>query len=156
MTRISIEEYALRLAEVAALRSEDPDRKVGAVALSDENRVIATSYNGLPKGYVANEEFWKDRDYRRVFLIHAEQNLCSLFQRGEATLVAVTHCPCSSCLMLLIAHGVSQVIYREVYETDDFAPKLAAHYGMRLERVFDENQGTGGFGGRSGQITHPI
>ena len=48
--RLSWEEYALRIAEVASLRSEDPFMKVGACALNHSNRVIGVSYNGLATG----------------------------------------------------------------------------------------------------------
>ena len=43
--RISIPQYAMALAQVASLRSEDPFRKVGAVAIDHANRVIGTAYN---------------------------------------------------------------------------------------------------------------
>lgn len=134
-TRISIVEYALQLAEVASRRSEDPFRKVGAVALTDENRIIATGYNGLPPAFVANEELWKDRDFRRDLMIHAEQNLCSLFKRGEVKMVAVTTMPCSFCLRTLIAHGVSQVYYRMPYEHDDGAIAIAKYFGIHMEKA---------------------
>ena len=63
--RISIAEYAIALAHVASLRSEDPFRKVGAVALDHSNRVIGTAYNGLAPGFDAPEGFWDDRDQRQ-------------------------------------------------------------------------------------------
>ena len=49
-SRLSIPEYAMALAHVASLRSEDPFRKVGAVAFDFSNRVIGTAYNGLAPG----------------------------------------------------------------------------------------------------------
>ena len=55
--RLSIPEYAMALAEVASLRSEDPFRKVGAAALDWDNRVIATAYNGLAPGFDAPSGF---------------------------------------------------------------------------------------------------
>ena len=42
LNRITWEEYAIRLAEVAMLRSEDI-RQVGACALDHENRVIGVA-----------------------------------------------------------------------------------------------------------------
>ncbi len=45
--RISWDSYALKIAQVAALRSEDPFKKVGACALDFSNRVIGVAYNGL-------------------------------------------------------------------------------------------------------------
>jgi dCMP deaminase len=132
--RISIPQYAMALAEVASLRSEDPFRKVGAAALDFENRVIATAYNGLAPGFDAPAGFWDDRDKRQKFMLHAEINLCSLFKRGEARIVATSTMPCTACMQTLCAYGVEEVYYREVYKESD-APEIAAIYGITLEQV---------------------
>lgn len=133
--RISIEEFALRHAEAASCRSEDPYLQVGAAVVNLENRVIATGYNGLPRGFVAPKDFWEDRDFRRSLMIHAEQNVVTLFHRGEGKLIAVTHSPCSSCTMLLIAAGITQIVYRQEYERDPLAVKIAQYYGIRYEKI---------------------
>ena len=114
-TRLSIPEYAMALAHVASLRSEDPYRKVGAVAIDFDNRVIGTAYNGLAPGYNAGPDFWTDRDDRRKYMLHAEVNLCSLFTRGNVRLVACTTKPCTSCMQMLCAYGVKEVFYRDDY-----------------------------------------
>jgi dCMP deaminase len=67
------------LQRTASLRSEDPFRKVGACALSKDNRVLGVSYNGLKSGFNVDSSFWNDRDSRRPYMIHAEANLFSLF-----------------------------------------------------------------------------
>lgn len=132
--RINIVEYALRLAEVTAYRSEDPHKKVGAVAVDWNHRIIGTGYNGLTPGFVAKDDFWADRECRLKYVLHAEQNLCSLFQRGDVKFVATTLCPCKTCLTLLLAHGVYNVYYREAYHRDQEVTKeLAEFYGMTLE-----------------------
>ena len=79
-TRISWEEYALRIAQVASLRSEDPYKQVGASALDWSNRIIGVAYNGLAPGIDVDETFWEDRNRRRPYMIHAEVNLLSLFK----------------------------------------------------------------------------
>ena len=56
--RISIPQYAMALAHVASLRSEDPFRKVGAAALDFDNRVVGTAYKGLAPGFDAPAGFW--------------------------------------------------------------------------------------------------
>ena len=79
-SRLSIPEYAMALAEVASLRSEDPFRKVGAAALDADNRVIATAYNAdassrqeillkgindiQPDEIWLKQTIWNDADYR--------------------------------------------------------------------------------------------
>ena len=133
-TRLTIPEYAMALAEVASLRSEDPFRRVGAAALDHSNRVIATSYNGLAPGFDPPEGFWDDRDGRQKYMLHAEVNLCSLFKRGEAKLVATTTMPCTACMQTLCAYGIKEIYYREIYRASD-APEIAKLYGIHLEQV---------------------
>jgi dCMP deaminase len=132
--RLSIPQYVMALAHVASLRSEDPYRKVGAVALDHHNRVIGTAYNGLAPGYDAPEGFWDDRDKRQKYMLHAEVNLCSLFKRGEARVVATTTMPCTSCMQTLCAYGVEEIYYEEDYAASD-ASEIAATYGVKLEQV---------------------
>jgi dCMP deaminase len=136
MNRLDIPSYAMALAHVASLRSEDPYRKVGAAALDFDNRVIGTAYNGLPPKFDAPAGFWDDRDQRRKFMIHAEVNLCSLFRRGEARLVAVTAQPCTSCMQMLCAYGIKEIYFRDPYPDSD-ADDLAALYNIRLARITD-------------------
>jgi dCMP deaminase len=135
MKRPSIERYAMDLAKVAATRSEDPFIQVGAVALTEDNRVIATAYNGLPKGFNAPKEFWKNRENRLKFMIHAEQNLCSLFKRGDARWIATTTMPCASCMTLLIAHGIYNILYLNEYRRDCSALEIAEKYNVNLFKL---------------------
>ena len=124
----------MALAEVASLRSEDPFRKVGAAALDADNRVIATAYNGLAPGFDAPSDFWDDREGRQKFMLHTEVNLCSLFKRGEAKLVATTTMPCTSCMQTLCAYGIEEIYFREIYKESD-APAIAKVYGIKLEQI---------------------
>ena len=75
--------------------------------------IIGTAYNGLFPGFDAPEGFWASRDDRQKFMLHAEINLCSLFKRGEAKIVACTTMPCTSCMQALCAHGVKTIYYGE-------------------------------------------
>ena len=136
MNRLPIPQYVMALAHVAALRSEDPYRKVGAAALDKDNRVIGTAYNGLFPGFDAPEGFWASRDERQKYMLHAEINLCSLFKRGEARIVACTTMPCTSCMQALCAHGVRTIYYGEDYAASQ-APAIAAMYGVELIKVED-------------------
>ena len=137
--RLSIPAYAMALAHVASLRSEDPFRKVGAVAIDFDNRVIGTAYNGLAPGYNAGGDFWNDRDDRRKYMLHAEVNLCSLFTRGNVRLVACTTKPCTSCMQMLCAYGVKEVYYRDDYPESE-ADLIAARYGIKLVQMTDYPQ----------------
>lgn len=137
MQRLSWEQYALELAKTASLRSEDPFRKVGACALSKTNRVLGVAYNGLTAGKEVNAEFWNDRDKRRPFMIHAEANLMSLFNRGECGIIAVTLLPCVCCAKLICAWGVPKVVYSEEYDNVDaiHTKEIFDFYDVEIEKL---------------------
>jgi len=133
--RLSWDLYALKIAQIAALRSEDPFKKVGACALDFSNRVVGVAYNGLAPGINVSEEFWKDRDARRPFMIHAEINLLSLIKRGECNLLACTLLPCSSCASAIAAYGVKKVVYNEVYSRDNVALEIFKFNGIECKQL---------------------
>lgn len=130
--RPTVDEYAMILACAAALRSEDPSRKVGAVALDNENRVIATAYNGLPTGWDVADDWWHNDEQRRKFVVHAESNLCSLTHRGAVKTVACTTAPCGPCALNLIAHGVRRVVYGVDYPRDTSGIDILDEYGVEI------------------------
>jgi dCMP deaminase len=133
--RISWEEYALKIAETASLRSEDIYKKVGACALDHSNRVIGVAYNGLASGVEAPKDFWVDRDKRRPYMIHAEVNLLSLFKREECKLLACTLLPCSCCASMIAAYGIKKVVYKEIYNRDTSAFDIFKFYNVDYEKL---------------------
>jgi dCMP deaminase len=134
-SRIEWDLYALKIAEVAALRSEDPFKKVGACALDYSNRVIGIAYNGLASGINVSKEFWTNRDKRRPYVIHAETNLLSLFKRGDCKLLACTLLPCSCCATAIAAYGIKKVVYNEVYSRDNTAIEIFNFYGIECKQL---------------------
>lgn len=139
MSRLSWEEYALELAVTAAMRSEDPFKKVGACALGDDNKVLALGYNGLASGKELDSEkkkkFWEDRDFRRPFVIHAEANCLSGIKRGECNIFASTLLPCSSCATLIAAYKIPKVVYSEEYKRDEKAKWIFDFYNIELIKI---------------------
>lgn len=151
--RKTITQTAVEVALAMEGRSEDPWTKVGAVALTSDNRIIATAYNGLLPGinmpdvwdhlrpgvdavkflFHAQEKEIEDyRNLRLPFMVHAEQNLCSLIKRGEATWVVTTVCPCPSCLLLLACHGVKKIVYIRDYARDNRTMEIARFYSIEM------------------------
>ena len=133
--RIDWDTYALKIAEVAALRSEDKFQRVGACALDYCNRVIGVAYNGLASGKNVNDSFWEDRSARRPYMIHAETNLLSLFKRGECRLLACTLLPCSQCALHIVAHNVERVVYKETYERDQMSREIFNFYNIDVKQI---------------------
>ena len=133
--RIPWGEYALRLAETASLRSEDPYVKVGACALGKDHRVLSVGYNGLSSGKEVKSSFWQDRDSRRQFMIHAEANCLSLFKVGECQILATTLLPCSYCATLIAGYKIPTVVFRDTYERDTNALEIFDFYGINCYKL---------------------
>ena len=125
-------EYAINLAYAVSEKSKDPWRKVGACILRADNSIAAVGYNGFPAGML---EDWSNRDTRRSFVVHAEQNALRYTRPGEGVLIAVTTLPCNDCLKAIAAYGIKQVIYKESYEYDKSSETLAAYFGITLKQI---------------------
>jgi len=126
--------WYLELAKTAALRSEDPYRKVGAVAIRPDGSIAAVSYNGSPPKI---EIDWSDRDKRRQYVIHAEMNVLRFIKPHECDKVAITLSPCVDCLKNMTAYGINDVYYLEKYENPDhiLVDKIAKQYNIRLHHI---------------------
>lgn len=134
-TRKTWHEHAMDIAETAMNRSEDVYRKVGACVLGKENEVLSVAYNGLGSGKNVEESFWKDRNERLPFMIHAETNALARIKRGEGKIIACTLLPCSSCATNIIAHGIDTVLYKDLYERDQKALDIFKFYNIECIKI---------------------
>lgn len=128
--RLSIIDYGLKVAEAIALRSPDPYRKVGAIILNADDRIISTGYNGLMSGFTPPATFWKDKQARKPFMIHAEINALSYITKGEGKTLICTLKPCEHCLIACIAHGIKTIWYNEYKEGLENSDAIAKMYGI--------------------------
>ena len=127
--RLSWEEYALELAEVASKRSEDPYVKVGACVLRHDNSVAGLGYNGAPPNIDIN---WEDRDERRKRVIHAEVNALRYTSPNECRFLACTLLPCNDCLKMVASFNIKYIFYRDVYQNDLSTLDLAKEFNIEL------------------------
>jgi len=127
-------EYALELATVASKKSKDPWRQVGACLLRHDNTVAGIGYNDFPAGM---REDWVDRDKRRLYIVHAEQNALRYVKPDECALIAVTLLPCNDCLRSIASYGIKTVVYRDIYDRDITSISLAIDFGIELIRISD-------------------
>jgi dCMP deaminase len=134
MDRLSWEEYALKIAKAASLRSEDPYMKVGACVLNKKNRIVGVGYNGLSSGVNVTPEFWKDRDERRKYMIHAEANALAFVKQNRGVLLACTLLPCKSCATLIAGRGIKKVVYIETYKRDVSALEIFDFYKIECKQ----------------------
>ena len=112
---ISWDEYFMGVAMLAARRSKDPSTQVGACIVSQDNIIISTGYNGMPKG-CSDDIFPWDRvgeDTKYPYVVHAELNAILNASgrdlRGSKLYVALF--PCNECAKAIIQSGVKEVYY---------------------------------------------
>ena len=103
----------MKAAEVYAQLSRDPHTKVGCVLVKD-NYVIATGYNGTPRGH---DNATKDMNGKTLpTVIHAEMNAISQAARSTvSTIGAVAYTtmhPCFTCAIHLYQAGITKVYYK--------------------------------------------
>ncbi|SHG93255.1 dCMP deaminase [Thermosyntropha lipolytica DSM 11003] len=137
------DEYFLQLARLVASRSTCLRRQVGAVLVKKE-RIIATGYNGAPRGIRHCLEVGCLRDsmgipsghrYELCRGVHAEQNaIINAAYYGVATEGAVLYCtnqPCIICARMIVNAGIVKVVYGEEFE-DELAREFLREAGIEL------------------------
>lgn len=127
----SIHEYYLDMAKLVSSRATSPHRNVGAVFVID-TRVIATGYNGSPRGFPHEIDVGCPREelkekgeiksgerYELCTEVHAEINCiiqCALYGVScEGATLYCTTVPCKLCARALVNAKI-----REVYFIDHF------------------------------------
>ena len=112
---ISWDDYFMGIAMLAARRSKDPSTQVGACIVSEDNIIISTGYNGMPKG-CSDDEFPWNREGEQTkypFVVHAELNAILNANgrdlRGSRIYVALF--PCNECAKAIIQSGIREVVY---------------------------------------------
>ncbi|UYE90980.1 tRNA-specific adenosine deaminase [Clostridium phage P21] len=122
--RISRETLYMEVAKLMTGRSTCLRKAVGCVLVRD-NRIVATSYNGVPSGV---EHCKTCLGPGCDIVIHAEAGLISYCAKHgistEGTTMYVTLSPCESCANLIINAGIKKVVYLEEYRLTDGIEKL--------------------------------
>lgn len=129
-SRISKKQYYLEIAKAVAQRSTCLKRQYGAVIVSANDEIIATGYNGAPRGYsnCTDKGFCprmnvahNSGDYGTCSSVHAEQNAMLSAARKDmidSTLYLVGRDngnwfaaePCSICNRMIQNSGIKNIV----------------------------------------------
>lgn len=144
MSRPSWDEYFSAMVQLASLRSTCLRRQVGAVIVRD-NHVLASGYNGAPRGVSHCEVCLRTRlnipsgeklDICRA--AHAEQNvICQAAHEGikiQNSTLYVSVSPCFTCAKMIINSGISVVKYIDGYP-DELGKQILDDAGIRLIQI---------------------
>jgi dCMP deaminase len=113
-------ETYMKIAHAVKEMSSDDETQVGAVMLSSENRIIASSFNGFLRGADDNA-LPRTRPGKYEFIQHAERNLlynCAYEGiRTKDTTIICTLSPCLDCLRACYQSGVKTIIFDRLYSS---------------------------------------
>ena len=149
--RPSWDKYFMDITFLVATRGTCLRRKVGAILVKDR-QIIATGYNGPPRGIKHCDE--RESGCLRTQLnipsgerheisraVHAEQN--AIIQAAvhgfsiKDTICYTTNHPCVMCTKILLNAGIKEIIYAEGYP-DELSKQLLRESGIKV-RQFDRD-----------------
>jgi dCMP deaminase len=110
--RLDWNDYFMAMAQMASIRSPDPDTQIGCVIVDWDKTIISTGYNGPPPNIDDNALDWS-RPEKYNHVIHAEANaiLRCCKARLNGCRLYVTGFPCLGCLKMMAAKGLPDVFY---------------------------------------------
>ena len=127
----------LTLADVIAGWSKDPSRGVGAVIVSSTRQILATGFNGLPRG-LADTPDRLERPVKYDFVVHAELN--AIIQCARNGVSPIDCClyssfsPCVNCAVAIAQAGIKRIV---TYELDDGDARWVESIGKSVA-IFSE------------------
>lgn len=150
-TRPSWDEYFMTFAVAAASRSTCPRRATGAVIVQD-SRIIATGYNGAPRGaeHCPTHDKAGHPDCMEhghcVRAVHAEVNaIIACASGGASTRGATLYCttfPCHRCIGPVINAGIERIVFLDEYKDashsknyHELSMQLALDAGLIIEGI---------------------
>ncbi|MBI1746348.1 MAG: AAA family ATPase [Acidobacteria bacterium] len=145
-TRPSWDEYFMSIAGIVASRSNCVKRKVAAVIVKDQ-RIIATGYNGTPRGARNCNEGGCPRcnafaeagtRLEECLCCHGEENaITQAAYWGISVKGASVYCtlaPCLICTKMIINAGISEVIFNVEYHLNETAFHLFHETGVNVRQ----------------------
>jgi len=93
--------------------SKDPSKKIGAVAVGKNQNILATGYNGFPRG-IKDDDRLNDRETKYKYVVHGEMNCIynaclSGISLDGASLYVYGLPVCSECCKGIIQVGIKYV-----------------------------------------------
>jgi len=136
----------MQIAEVVSTRSTCLRRHVGAVIVNNR-QILATGYNGVPRGLAHCEDRGCLRDelgipsgerYELCRGLHAEQNaIIQAAYHGVSVNGSELFCtlqPCVTCAKMIINAGIVAVYFRGDFP-DELSMEIFGEAGTRLARM---------------------
>ena len=137
----------IRVAREVSSWSKDPSKQIGAVIVKDK-RILATGYNGFPKGIDDSADKYNNRELKYELVVHAEMN--AIFNASfhgvslkDTTTIYVWGLPvCNECAKGIIQVGINRIVMaaddvpQRWIESYDKSKRLFIESGCKFETDF--------------------
>jgi len=148
MPRIDWDRYFMNIAYDVAQRSTctRKGRQIGTVIVNDRHEIVATGYNGNPRGMKHCEQIGCVREMQGIpsgeraevcTAVHSEQN--ALIQAGtlsrDGTMYTMFN-PCNTCAKMIANAGILRVVYTVDYP-EKMGLKTLQDCGVKVTRLRD-------------------
>lgn len=147
ITRPGWDDYFMKMAQVAALRSNCVKRKVASVIVR-ERRVISTGYNGTPRGTKncyeggcprCNNLADSGTKLEECLCSHGEENaITQAAYHGVAlkgATIYTTFAPCLICTKMIINAGLHEIVYNMEYLMNETSFQLLKEAGIVCRKL---------------------
>lgn len=121
-SRLDFDTYCLSIAELVSKRSTCVRRAVGCVLTDTKNHIVATGYNGVPKGFThcinkpcdgATYPSGEGLDF--CMAVHAEINALLQLRSDDSLTCYLTTTPCVQCAKAICNSNVKRIVAKEWY-----------------------------------------
>jgi dCMP deaminase len=148
MSRIDWDHYFMNIAHDVARRSTciRRERQIGTVIVNERHEIVATGYNGNPRGMRHCEEIGCVRERQGIpsgeraevcTAVHSEQN--ALIQAGTRSRGGTMYTlfnPCNTCAKMIANAGIVRVVYSVEYP-EKMGLKTLGDCGVKVKRLRD-------------------
>lgn len=114
MLNISWDKYFMSMVYLVAMKSKDPNTKIGAVIVGKDHEIISCGFNGLPRGMKDDLDSYNSKPDKYFWYEHAERNaVYNAARNGIHTLGCTMYTqgvPCADCARGAIQAGIKEVV----------------------------------------------
>jgi dCMP deaminase len=134
-SRVTWNEYFMKIAEQVATRSTCDRKHIGAVIVKDKT-ILSSGYNGSLRGAPHCDDVGHDMENGHcVRTVHAESNAVAQAAKNGVRIdeaeMYVTASPCLTCFKLIANCGIQTIYYKEFYR-DERISEFAKQADVRL------------------------
>ena len=147
-TYLSWDETWIEICNVIAKRSKDPKRKVGALIVNDDHKIISIGYNGMPKTvgmdndkvYPWGKQSSDPEETKYPYVVHAELNaILNANQSVKGCTLYVNYNCCNECCKAIVQSGIKKVVYTNHKDKNiyNIGRKILSNAGVEVIEICD-------------------